>query len=141
MLTWTARPLFALVLRFDRFGRRALPKEEIVASNWVAVCLLTAGVSAVLGLILWEWAFLVPLLTAPAMIVPVSGVFRVPPGALRIGLAIYTVLLSLTIVATFALALVGAPWALALALIPAGLFIVGWTSFFWIAALAIIFSR
>lgn len=33
-LTWTARPMFNLFLRVDRFGRYALSAEQRVASNW-----------------------------------------------------------------------------------------------------------
>lgn len=33
-LTWTAQPMFNLLLRLDRFGRHALSAEKRVASNW-----------------------------------------------------------------------------------------------------------
>ena len=36
LLTWIADPLFNLLLRLDRFGRLALSREQIVASNWLA---------------------------------------------------------------------------------------------------------
>ena len=33
-LTWTAHPMFNLLLRLDRFGRHILTREERMASNW-----------------------------------------------------------------------------------------------------------
>ena len=34
-LTWTADPLFNLLLRLNKFGRMVLNRKEIIASNWV----------------------------------------------------------------------------------------------------------
>jgi tetratricopeptide (TPR) repeat protein len=141
MLTWIGRPLFALVLRFDRFGRQALPKEEIVASNWLALCLLTALLSVILGLALWQPAFLVLLLVALGMVVPVAGVFRAPRGWGRITLALYSALMALSGLGAFALALVGKPWALAAMAALGAIFFLGWTFFFWVALVVLIFSR
>lgn len=48
-LTWTARPLFNVLLRVDKIGRYALSRRQIAASNWVgssffmALCTLAAG--------------------------------------------------------------------------------------------------
>lgn len=42
-LTWTAVPMFNLLLRFDRFGRFVLSAEERRASNWFAGCVLLAA--------------------------------------------------------------------------------------------------
>jgi len=50
-LSWTAGPMFNLLLRFDRFGRLVLSREERVASNWFAVCVLPALAALV------AWAF------------------------------------------------------------------------------------
>lgn len=33
-LTWTAQPMFNLLLRLDRFGRHVLSREQRIASNW-----------------------------------------------------------------------------------------------------------
>lgn len=155
MLTWTARPLFALVLRLDRFGRLALPREEIVASNWVGACLLVglAGVilGPVSGVAFWllfeniqtagfiALAFLILAVAALAMIVPVAGVFRCRRGVGRVFLAVYTILLALAGLVAFALALIG-PVGLALAVVPAIVFGVGWLAYSWIASLVILLS-
>ena len=141
VLTWTAYPLFALLVRFDRLGRLALPKEEITASNWVAVCLLAAGGGIFLGVLLQEWAFLVLVLGALAMIMPVAGVFHADPGLGRIILTVYSVLLALGGLGAFLLTLTGKPLGIGLAVIPAGLFFSGWTAFSWIAALVIHLTR
>jgi hypothetical protein len=48
-LSWTAVPMFNLLLRFDRFGRLVLSHDERVASNWFGLCVLPALV----GLATW----------------------------------------------------------------------------------------
>ncbi len=141
VLTWTARPLFALLVRYDRLGRLALPKEEIIASNWVAVCLLVAGGGMFMGVFLHEWAFLILVLGALAMIMPVAGVFHAEPGIGRIILTVYSILLALGGLSAFLLTLTGKPVGIGLAVIPAGLFFSGWTAFSWIASLVIHLSR
>jgi tetratricopeptide (TPR) repeat protein len=144
VLTWTARPLFALFLRFDRFGRLALPREEIVASNWVGACLLTSALSLILGIALvlshGNVAFFVLALVALAMIVPISGAFRCRPGPGRIVLTVYTVLLGLIGLAAFLAALPGS-WWLTLAGVLGVVFFIAWMSYSWIANLVIALSN
>ncbi len=41
-LTWFAMPLFNLLLRLNRFGRHALSRDQRVAANWFALCLVVA---------------------------------------------------------------------------------------------------
>ena len=41
-LSWTAVPIFNLLLRIDPFGRLALTSDQIRASNWVGACLAGA---------------------------------------------------------------------------------------------------
>lgn len=141
VLTWTAQPLFALFVRFDHLGRLALPREDIKASNWVAVCLLATGGGIVLGFLLQEWAFLVLVLVALAMIVPVAGIFHAESGIGRAILTMYSVFLMLCGLSAFILTLTGKPWGIGLAVILAGLFFSGWTAFSWIAALVIHLTR
>jgi tetratricopeptide (TPR) repeat protein len=141
VLTWTAQPLFALLLRFDHLGRLSLPKEEITASNWVALCLVTAGSGVFLGVLFQEWAFLVLVLGALAMIVPVAGVFHADPGPGRIILTVYSALLTLGGLSAFLLTLTGKPLGIGVAVIPAGLFLSGWLAFSWTATLVIHLTR
>jgi tetratricopeptide (TPR) repeat protein len=39
-LSWTAGPMFNLLLRFDRFGRLVLSRDERKATNWFGACVL-----------------------------------------------------------------------------------------------------
>jgi Tfp pilus assembly protein PilF len=48
-LSWTAVPMFNLLLRLDRFGRLVLSREERVASNWYGACFF----ATVASLITW----------------------------------------------------------------------------------------
>jgi tetratricopeptide (TPR) repeat protein len=141
VLTWIARPFFALLVRFNRLGRLALPKEDFIASNWVSVCLIIACGGTVMGVLLHEWAFLILVCGALAMIIPVAGVFHAEPGIGRTLLAVYSVLLAFGGLSTFILALTGKPVGIGIAVIPAGLFLSGWIAFPWIAALVIHLTR
>ena len=44
-LTWTAGTMFNLLLRLNRFGRYVLSRDERVATNWFAACLVGIAVS------------------------------------------------------------------------------------------------
>ncbi len=41
-LTWTAQPMFNLLLRFNRFGRHVLSPDQRVASNWFGAAFFAA---------------------------------------------------------------------------------------------------
>ncbi len=47
-LTWTAMPMFNLLLRFDRFGRHVLSRDQRIASNWFGAAFFGA-----LGCLAW----------------------------------------------------------------------------------------
>lgn len=47
ILTWIASPLFNFLLRFNRFGRLALSREQTTESSWIGGCALLAATSAV----------------------------------------------------------------------------------------------
>lgn len=69
-LNWTARPLFNLMLRLDKFGRYALTRDQITASNWFGASLLIAlacfsGALATNRASLWFLAIAFLLLTVP----------------------------------------------------------------------------
>jgi hypothetical protein len=51
LLTWFAYPLFNLILRFNKFGRYALSRDQRIASNWFCACLVVflIAVTAKLG--------------------------------------------------------------------------------------------
>ena len=64
-LSWTAGPMFNLMLRFDRFGRHVLSRDQRIASNWFG-----AAFFAALGCLVWwlvgqdDLGFLLMLLLA-----------------------------------------------------------------------------
>lgn len=80
ILTWLADPLFNLLLRFNRFGKYALSREQTWGSNLLAI--LFAGCVAMLGA--W-WAtgrsaFLHGALLVGLLALPASSIFRLPKG-------------------------------------------------------------
>ena len=78
-LSWTSHTLFDLLLRLDRFGRLALSKKRIIASNWV-------GLSLLIGVVLIVTSFLAgdvirqPLIEAGlkmiVLILPIAAFFH-----------------------------------------------------------------
>jgi Flp pilus assembly protein TadD len=47
-LSWTAMPMFNLLLRFNRFGRHVLTRDQRIATNWFGPFFLAA-----LGMLIW----------------------------------------------------------------------------------------
>lgn len=77
VLTWTAYPMFNLVLRLNRFGRLALTPAQTVESNWVGASFLLALIS--LGGCLamgFESPWVMSLAVFGLMVMPLSGLFR-----------------------------------------------------------------
>jgi tetratricopeptide (TPR) repeat protein len=94
VMTWIAAPLFNLLLRLDRFGRHALSRDQVVASNWIGCFLAGALVSAVLWL--WtdtDFAFLGMFLFG-FLLLPLSATFACSPGWPRRMMALYTLALA-----------------------------------------------
>jgi tetratricopeptide (TPR) repeat protein len=129
MLTWAARPMFDLFLRLNRFGRYALTNRQIVASNWVGLCLAVALVLLALGLVPDSGMPVSAAIVPAAMIVPVSGVFRARPGKRRWVLVAYTVLLALVGLGSVALLPRDPSFASGLLTV----FGVGWMAYTWLA--------
>ena len=102
VLTWLARPLFDLLLRFNRFGRLALSREQTHAANAVGACFLAGLVSAIAWLALDNSVFLVMAIFFGLLTLPVAGTFRCPEGFPRRIMTAYTGLLILMGVAFFA---------------------------------------
>jgi len=128
-LSWTARPLFNLLLRFNRMGRLALSDEDITASNWVAVCLAAAVASLGAGVLLGQFLFLTTALNMLMLVVPVASLFNFPAGKRRWFLIAYTVILALLAIGGLLLRLNGV--ALGAQLSEA--FFWGWILYSWIA--------
>ncbi len=128
---------FALALRFDPLGWLALPEEEIRASNWAAVCLITALVGLIGGMVLLILCghadgladgiagFWVLAGVAMSMLVLVAGVFCVDPGWGQIVLTVYSVLMALCGLGTAVSAAIGG-WGVAWTVILGIIYLVGW---------------
>lgn len=106
LMTWIASPLFNLILRLNRFGRLALSREEIVASNWLGACLAMA-----LGMIGWWIAAQEPVALIGAMVfgflvIPLAGTFYCQPGWPRRAMAACTAVLAAAGTGAFATMLI-----------------------------------
>jgi tetratricopeptide (TPR) repeat protein len=97
LMTWIAEPLFNLFLRLNRFGRLALPREKIVASNWLGLCLLLA-LSSLAGCFVFGFnsPWLISAIIFGALLLPVAGTFKCAAGSPRNFMAIYTSLVACT---------------------------------------------
>ena len=79
-LSWTARPLFDLLLRLNRHGRMALTRRQIVASNWVGLCVLAAIAAVGAALVTRAQEGMFVALVCGLLVIPLSAVFRCTPG-------------------------------------------------------------
>lgn len=79
--TWIIEPLSNLVLRFNIFGRYALTRHEIIASNFVGFSFGLAAITAVAFMITEESFFLILMLYFTLMMLPFGSMLR--PNILR----------------------------------------------------------
>jgi tetratricopeptide (TPR) repeat protein len=87
-LSWTARPLFNLLLRLSPFGRMLLDRRQIVGSNVLGACLLGALLAAGVALVLPSADWLQVALVLVVMALPLGAYFNgdeAPPKAIQIG--------------------------------------------------------
>jgi Tfp pilus assembly protein PilF len=80
LMTWIADPLFNLILRLNRFGRMALSREQVVASNLVGLCLLGALGSLGYWIATKNAPALIGALVCGALLIPVSSIFNCDRG-------------------------------------------------------------
>ena len=95
LMTWLAYPLFNLLLRLNRFGRLALSREQVVASNWVGGCVF-ATLLGLAGCALFgtDSGWLLVAMVFGFLMLPVAGVFRCATGWPRNVMAACTILLA-----------------------------------------------
>lgn len=77
--TWIASPLMNVLLRFNRYGKHLLTREEIITSNAVAVLVLGAIVSLISAALGSNWGITRAIafgLSIPA----VSAIYQIPQG-------------------------------------------------------------
>lgn len=98
LLTWVSSPLFNFLLRFNKFGRMALSREETVASSWIGGFVLLAIAGAVFYLVRGdELAFCAMVIPGLALF-PLVVTFQVDAGRHRLIGALATAgLISLTV--------------------------------------------
>jgi len=95
LLTWIAAPLFNLLLRLDRFGRHALSRDQVVASNWIGSFLAAALVLAVVWLATDSTLAMIGAMFFGLLLLPLSAIFACPSGWPRRMMALYTSVLAL----------------------------------------------
>jgi tetratricopeptide (TPR) repeat protein len=80
ILTWLAYPFFNLLLRLNKFGRLALSREQIIASNCVGLTLLVC-LLCIVGVITLGWSMLIDAAIMSGLLaLPVAGWFGLPKG-------------------------------------------------------------
>jgi tetratricopeptide (TPR) repeat protein len=106
VLTWTAYPMFNLILRLNRFGRLALTPEQTVESNWVGTSFLLAlfslGGCLAMG---FESPWVMSLAVFGLMVMPLSGLFRCSVGWPRT-----TMIVVVAVLAFIGLGAIGVIW-------------------------------
>jgi tetratricopeptide (TPR) repeat protein len=112
MLTWISSPLFNLLLRFNRFGRLALSREQRVASNWIGGCFLLAAVSLVAYLVRPTVLASFGMVYFGLLLLPLAVTFGQAPGRPRRLMAAYTAALVLMGMPVLSLILLdrASPW-------------------------------
>ncbi len=91
LLTWISRPVFNTLLRFNKFGRMALSREQTVASNWVCATLVPAIACGVLYAVNGDVVPLVAGITLAFTTIFVSATFNCSRGWPRMWMAGLTV--------------------------------------------------
>ncbi|MHC4993496.1 MAG: tetratricopeptide repeat protein, partial [Planctomycetota bacterium] len=137
LMAWTARPLFNLLLRLNRFGRYALSDDQVTATNWLGATIAVALVSGTYWLFTDAPAAGALATFGAAMAIPISGAFAAGEGKrsrkILLGYCLALIAVALWSVALFATQPPGsdAPHGVA------GLFILGWIIYTWFANIAI----
>lgn len=93
LLTWVADPLFNLLLRLDRFGRLALSRDQVQASNWFGGILALALILTLVAAVTDSGDLLLVAVGIGILVLPVTAAFRCRPGWPRRTMAGYTALL------------------------------------------------
>jgi hypothetical protein len=107
VMTWISGPLFNLLLRLDRYGRHALSRDQMVASNWVGGFLAPALILAGVWLATDDMLALFGALFFGLLLLPLSAVFVCEPGWPRRAMTLYTLALAGAGLSTVPLAVAG----------------------------------
>lgn len=101
VMTWIADPVFNLLLRLNRFGRLALSREQVVASNWLGGCIFVALAMFVAYLATGNPAASWGALGFGILALPTSAVFRCQRGRPRLLMSLYTIGMGLLVLGKF----------------------------------------
>ncbi len=93
-LTWTAEPLFNLLLRLNPLGRLALSRDQIVGSNWVGASLLGAFTAGGIYLLTRADTALFAAAVFALLVIPIAGAFGSESARGRKALSVYAVCLA-----------------------------------------------
>jgi tetratricopeptide (TPR) repeat protein len=139
--SWISDALFYLLLRFSPRGRLILSKDEVAASNWLAVCILYFMINLGAGIVLRRWGFLAGMLLGILMMKAAASVFHVRREAKnrRLVIAILAGWMAGLGLLGQGLLFTPIPWIF-LAIIPFTLFAGGWFTLPWIANLLILWE-
>ncbi|MEM7134809.1 MAG: tetratricopeptide repeat protein [Chloroflexota bacterium] len=105
-LSWTAKPLFNLLLRLDPFGKLVLSEEEVRVSNIVGWLLLIGVLAIAVGTQTDLPSGVLTAILCAVMVIPVAGTFN-REGRSRLILGIYTIGLAIIALITVGLLVSG----------------------------------
>jgi len=94
IMTWIASPLFNLLLRLNRFGKLALAREQVVASNFIGAGVVLFLTAFVYWLATRQDIAFLAMLVFGFLLIPVAGTFNCTAGWPRSSMAAYTMLLA-----------------------------------------------
>lgn len=94
LMTWIADPLFSLVLRLNRFGRLALSREQLIASNWLGLSLAAAIAMLVLAIVTDRGDAFFAAFAFGILCIPISSIYRCRRGKPRMLMAWFTIALA-----------------------------------------------
>lgn len=95
LMTWISSPLFNLALRFNRFGRMALSREQRVESNWIGGCFLLAVASLCVRLATGDFLAFLGTGYFGLMVLPLAMTFQQRAGRPRLLAGAYTAAVAL----------------------------------------------
>jgi len=107
VMTWIADPLFNMLLRISKYGRLALSRDQVNASNLLLFFILGAIVSVTLAFTIGpKGMWLMCAAASGLMLIPSAAVFKAPEGSSRrrllAGIAMLMALLALAALGSMA---------------------------------------
>lgn len=94
VMTWLSAPLFNLLLRFSKFGKLVLNREQKFTSELIAGVLLVSLCSLAAGIVLWDARWVSVAIVAGLLIAPVSMVLLPEKGWPRWTMVLSTIALA-----------------------------------------------